>query len=88
VNASTGVLPLICVLCEQQVGVINTTALAEMLGSGEVYFCKSCAAGMHDPRVAQTIADYLETCPPSHYENLVMVSIKGRETNEDDDGHT
>ena len=43
-----GVSPLVCVVCEQPVGVINTPALEEMLNYGEAYICTACAGLIDD----------------------------------------
>ena len=73
-TSQTGVLPLVCVVCEQPVGIINATALAEMLGSGEAYVCDSCGK-LIDDEDRGGIAAYLESCPPDHYAGLVSAAI-------------
>lgn len=76
-NASqTGVLPLVCVLCEQPVGVINATALAEMLRVGGSYICHACDERLNAGDEA-SIAAYLtvELLPQSHYISLVNQAI-------------
>lgn len=72
-----GVLPLVCVVCEQPVGVINTPALAEMLDCGEAYICTACA-GLIDDEDAGGIARFLEGCAPEHYLHLVQQALTAR----------
>lgn len=72
--SQTGVCPLVCVVCEQAVGVINAPALAALLDSGEAYICTACAKLIANNDDAG-IAAYLELCPPSYYGNLVNCII-------------
>jgi len=69
-----GVSPLVCVVCEQPVGVINTPALEEMLNYGEAYICTACA-GLIDDEDKGGIESFLEGCPPDYYAYLVQQAI-------------
>ena len=46
-----GVWPLVCGVCQCVVGVINESALAEMLGACDFYVCQECT---EDEDMAQT----------------------------------
>lgn len=61
-----GVLPLVCAVCECEVGVINEPALAAMLGNDELYICHDCEefGGLY-------IEGVLEKHEPDHYAHIV-----------------
>jgi hypothetical protein len=65
-NGHVGVLPLVCAVCEQAVGVINEPALAAMLGNDELYICHDCE-GFGGPYI-ETV---LEKHEPDHYAHIV-----------------
>ena len=70
-TTATGVMPLVCVICEEIVGVINVTAMAALLGSGEAYVCTACGELSADSDDDGVIVAHLEVCPPEYYSNLV-----------------
>lgn len=61
-----GVLPLVCAVCEQAVGVINEPALAAMLGNDELYICHDC-----EEFGGPYIKTVLEKHAPNHYAHIV-----------------
>lgn len=72
----SGVLPLVCVLCEQTVGVVNASALVKMLRRGGSYICYACDERLNDGDDASIAADLtIASLPPSHYGNLVNQAI-------------
>lgn len=67
---SSGISPLVCVVCQETVGIINSDALAMMLGADECYVCRVCMA-LDEDAVAATLAAQ----PPDHYAHLVSRAL-------------
>lgn len=65
-NGHAGVLPLVCAVCEQPVGVINQPALAAMLDNDKLYICHNCEE-FGGPYIEQQ----LEKQEPDHYAYII-----------------
>jgi hypothetical protein len=61
-----GTSPLVCVVCEQVVGAINTEALAQMFINDEAYICHVCEE-VTTPNVKARLA----ATPYAYYMQLV-----------------
>ena len=62
-----GVMPLVCVICEQPVGVINQSDLYSMIRTNDIYICKNCTWSLSET----AIEEYLGNQPADYYVQLV-----------------
>ncbi|MBN2390736.1 MAG: hypothetical protein JXR84_08435 [Anaerolineae bacterium] len=65
-----GIMPLVCAVCGEAVGVINERSLAVMIGAEEIYICKQCEA-----LPSTVIERILDEQPPQHYEQITRQRI-------------
>jgi len=73
-NKSNGVQPLVCCVCQNIVGVINTEALAQMLGAEDVYICRICAE-FDETWIEWSLAEQ----PVDHYAHLISRALLAAE---------